>query len=117
MLKIGRGVSRGQVARALREGAGLTVTYDDVLSAEDVRVTLGGIRDAGNPIEARPLLAWLASHPSSPEDVLRDLFAGAPREVLVALAMNRAAPEEIRQELLASDDDDVRAYAARTFGS
>jgi hypothetical protein len=115
VLKIGRGVTRDDVARALRTGAGLTVTYDDVLSAEDVRTTVAGVRDAGSPSDARPLLAWLASHPSTPEDVLRELFEAATPEVLVALAMNRAVPAEIREQLLASANEDVRSYAAKTF--
>lgn len=117
MLKIGKGVSRADVARALRRRGGLTVTYSDLLSAEDIREAVAGVRVAGSPPTAGPLLAWLGSHPATSEDVLRDLASGTPpREVLIALAVNRRLPAELRKALLESPDEDVREHAQATFG-
>jgi hypothetical protein len=115
MLRIGRGASRRDIARAFRDGDGLVVTYDDVLSADDVREAVAGVAAAGHPQEARPLLAWLASHPSTPDDVLLELAERAPREVLVALAMNPRTPRKLQRSLLDSSDEDVASYAAKTF--
>lgn len=117
MLRIGKGVSRADVARALRRSGGLTVTYSDLLSADDIREAVAGVRVAGSPPAAGPLLAWLGSHPATSEDVLRDLAAGTPpREVLIALAVNRRLPADLRQALLESSDEDVREHAQATFG-
>jgi len=116
MLRIGKGVDRCAVRRALRKpGSGATVVYDDVLDGEDIRETVAGIRDAGMPRAARALLAWLASHPNTPEDVLRDLGRETRREVLVSLAMNRNLPQDMRQALLNHADEDVRDHANHTF--
>jgi len=117
MLRIGRGVRREAVRRALQEQPGVaeTVTYDDVLEAEDIRETVAGIREAGTPRDSVPLLAWLASHPNTPEDVLRELWGERRREVLISLAMNRGLPEEMRGALMAHEDEDVREHAIRTF--
>jgi hypothetical protein len=117
MLKIGRGVSRAEVARALRRRGALTVTYSHVLTTDEIREAVAGVRAAGSPTHAGPLLAWLGSHPATSDDVLRDLLAGAPpREVLIALALNPRLPVELRPALLASPDEDVREHAQATFG-
>jgi hypothetical protein len=87
------------------------VIYDDVLEVGDIRETLAGVRDAGTPEGALPLLAWLASHPNTPEDVLRDLGRLESRAVLVSLAMNRNVPEDMRRALLEHPDHDVREHA------
>jgi hypothetical protein len=116
MLRIGKGIRREDVRRALaRPGAAETVIYDDVLDEVDIRETVAGIRDAGTPRDAVPLLAWLASHPNTPEDVLRELGGERRREVLISLAMNRKLPDEMRGALMAHDDEDVREHALRTF--
>ena len=102
MLRIGKGIKREDVRRALlRPGAAETVIYDDVLDAGDIRETVAGIRDAGSPRDAVPLLAWLGSD--------------TRREVLISLAMNRKLPEEMRGALIAHEDEDVREHAIRTF--
>ena len=115
MLKIGKGVTRQAVRKALLRGAGQTVTYDDVLSGEEIREAVAGVRDAGSPVESRPLLAWLASHPNAPEDVLRDLARGATREILMSLALNKNLPGDLRRDLLNHADEDVRTHAHHTF--
>jgi hypothetical protein len=116
MLRIGKGVDRRAVRRALQKpGGGATVVYDDVLDGDDIRETVAGIRDAGMPKDARALLAWLASHPNTPEDVLRDLGRETRREVLVSLAMNRNLPQDMRKALLNHADEDVRDHANHTF--
>lgn len=116
MLRIGRGIRREAVRRALlRPRAAETVIYDDVLEAADIRETVAGIRAAGTPRDAVPLLAWLASHPNTPQDVLLELGSERRREVLISLAMNRALPEEMRGALMAHEDEDVREHALRTF--
>jgi hypothetical protein len=84
-----------------------------VLDAGDIRETVAGIRDAGTPRDSVPLLAWLASHPNTPEDVLRELGGERRREVLISLAMNRKLPDEMRGALLAHDDEDVRGALRR----
>jgi len=111
MIRIGRGVGRGAVRDAARRGDLSTIVYEDVLEAHDIRETLAGVREAGMPREATALLGWLASHPSTPEDVMRELFAHGRREVLVSLAMNRRLPEDLRRALLEHDDPDVREHA------
>jgi NAD(P)-dependent dehydrogenase (short-subunit alcohol dehydrogenase family) len=115
MIRIGRGIGRKAVRDAVERGDAATVIYDDVLEEQDIRETLAGIRDAGMPRAAVALLAWLASHPNSPEDVLRDLFSHGTREVLVSLAMNRKLPPDLRRFLLDHADEDVRAHANHTF--
>ena len=116
MLRIGKGIRREAVRRALsRPGAAETVIYEDVLEAGDIRETVAGIRDAGTPRDAVPLLAWFASHPNTPVDVLRELGGEPRREVLISLAMNRKLPDEMRGALMAHDDEDVREHAIRTF--
>jgi hypothetical protein len=116
MLRIGKGITRDAVRRALlRPGAAETVIYDDVLDEGDIRETVAGIRDAGTPRDAGPLLAWLASHPNTPEDVLRELGSERRREVLISLAMNRRLPDEMRGALMTHEDEDVREHALRTF--
>ncbi len=115
MIRIGRGISRGAVRDAVAEGDVTTVIYDDVLEAHDIRETLAGIREAGMPRAATALLGWLASHPNTPEDALRELFANGWREVLVSLAMNRQLPEDLRRALLEHADPDVREHAQHTF--
>jgi hypothetical protein len=116
MLRIGRGVDRRAVRRALlRPGGAETVVYDDILASRDIRETVAGIRDAGTPSDALPLLAWLASHPNTPEDILRELGRHGTREVLVSLAMNRNLPQDMRRALLDHADEDVREHANHTF--
>jgi hypothetical protein len=116
MLRIGKGVDRLAVRRALEKpGSAATVVYDDVLAEKDIRETVAGIRDAGMPKDAAALLAWLASHPNTPEDVLRDLAKEPRREILVSLAMNRNLPQDMRKALLNHADEDVREHANHTF--
>jgi hypothetical protein len=115
MIRIGRGVTRQAISEAVSRSGAETVTYDDVLEADDIRETLAGIADAGMPRDAAAILAWLASHPNSPEDVLRDLHAHGTREILVSLAMNRNLPEDIRNSLLEHPDEDVREHANHTL--
>ncbi len=115
MIRIGRGIDRDAVREAIKRGDATTVVYDDVLEERDIRETLLGIRDAGMPRDATALLAWLASHPNTPEDALRDLFDHGRREVLVSLAMNRRLPEDLRRALLDHADPDVREHAHHTF--
>jgi NAD(P)-dependent dehydrogenase (short-subunit alcohol dehydrogenase family) len=115
VIRIGRGVGRKAVREAvMREGAA-TVVYDDVLEAQDIREAVQGLRDAGMPRDAVAILGWLASHPNTPEDVLRDLFRHGSREVLVSLAMNKRLPEDLRGPLLEHADEDVRVHANHTF--
>jgi hypothetical protein len=116
MLRIGRGVDRHAVRRALaRPGVAETIVYDDILAVGDIRETVAGVLDAGMPREAIPLLAWLASHPNTPEDVLRSLGDIPSRVVLVSLAMNERLPADMRKALLAHTDDDVREHANHVF--
>jgi hypothetical protein len=103
------------VRAAFKGGGPAAVVYDDVLAGEHIRETLAGIRLAGTPEEARPLLAWLASHPNSPEDVLRDLERQASREVLLSLSMNRNLPADLRRALLEHEDEEVRVHANHVY--
>ena len=81
MLRIGKGIDRHAVRKALsRPGGAETIVYDDILTVEDIREAVAGVVGAGLPEEALPLLAWLASHPNTPEDVLRALAEIAPVE-------------------------------------
>ena len=116
MLRIGRGVDREAIRRALTDPAAVeTVVYDDVLADGDIRETVAGIRDAGTPPQALPLLAWLASHPNTPEDILRELGRDRSREVLLSLAMNENLPEDMRRALLDHASEEVREHANHTF--
>lgn len=115
MIRIGRGIGREAVRDAVRRGDVTTVVYDDVLEEVDIRETLAGVREAGMPRDATALLGWLASHPNTPVDVMRELFAHGRREVLVSLAMNRRLPEDLKHALLEHDDPDVSEHARHTF--
>jgi hypothetical protein len=116
MLRIGRGIGRDAIRRALlRRGAAATVVYDDVLRVRDIREAMAGIRAAGTPRQALPLLAWFASHPNTPADILRELGRHDSREILLSLAMNRKLPAELRRKLLRHPDEDVRDHASRAL--
>lgn len=116
MLKLGKGVGRAAVRKALSgRSRPTTFGYRGVLQAREIRETVAGVRDAGTPKWSLPLLAWFASHPSSPEDVLRDLHKHGSREVLLSLAMNRNLPADVRKALLAHEDPEVRDQANHVF--
>lgn len=115
MIRIGRGVDRKAICEAVKRGGAATVVYDDVLEADDIRETLAGLRDAGMPREAAGILAWLGSHPNSPEDVLRDLQSHGTREILISLSLNKNLPQDMRRFLLDHPDEDVREHAYNTF--
>lgn len=115
MLELGPGFDRRAVCAALMARRGRTIRYRGVLSAEDIRQALLGVRDAGTPAEALPLLAWLASHPHAPEDVQRDLLAHGPREVLMSLCLNPNLTGELRRALAAHRDPEVRHQARHLF--
>ena len=116
MLRIGRGVDRKAIRQALLQPGGVeTIIYDDVLADGDIRETVAGIRDAGTPPEAVPLLAWLASHPNTPEDILREMARDGRREVLLSLALNENLPEDLRRALLEHASEEVREHANHTF--
>jgi hypothetical protein len=111
MLELGPGFDRHAVRAALQARRGATIRYRGVLSAEDIREALHGVRDAGSPDEALPLLAWLASHPHAPEDVQLDLLAHGSREVLMSLCLNPRLRENLRRALLDHADPEVRRHA------
>ncbi len=115
MLKLGKGFDRKAVRKALAAKGARTVRYDGVLRDEDIREAVAGIRDAGNPLEARPILAWLASHPNAPEDVLRELGRSRSREVLMSLCLNKSLPADMRKALLSHKDLEVRRHANHVF--
>jgi hypothetical protein len=116
MLRIGKGIDRHAVRRALsRPGGAETIVYDDILGVEDILETVAGVMEAGLPEDALPLLAWLASHPNTPEDVLRSLLEIPSRTVLVSLAMNQSLPADMRNVLMGHSDDDVREHANHAF--
>jgi hypothetical protein len=115
MLELGQGFDRHSVQAAFESGAGTTIRYNGVLRAEDIREALLGVRAAGSPDEALPLLAWLASHPNAPEDVQRDLFALGPREVLMSLCLNPGLLEDLRRALLDHADAELREHANHVF--
>ena len=115
MIRIGRGIGRKAVKEAVERGDATTVVYDDVLEVADIREALAGVRDAGLPRAAIAILIWLASHPNSPEDVLRELHGYGTREILVSLALNRNLPEDLRRKLLDHEDPDVSEHANHTF--
>ncbi len=109
MRSLGRAPRREAVRRALLGSD--TIAYDDVLGAEDIRELLAGVRAAGTPARALPLLAWIASHPSAPGELLAELYGEGGREVLLSLALNPALPSALRQALLDHPDPEVRAHA------
>ena len=111
MLRIGKGIDRQAVRRAFDQRTYDSFVYEDVLEGGDIRETVAGIREAGNPQDAQPLLAWLASHPNAPEDVLRDLLRQGGREVLLGLALNPKLPEDMMRGLMAHQDEEVRLHA------
>jgi hypothetical protein len=116
VLRIGRGVDRKAIRQALADPAAVeTVVYEDILAERDIRETVAGIRDAGTPPQALPLLAWLASHPNTPEDILRELGRDGTREVLLSLAVNENLPQDMRRALLDHANEDVREHANHTF--
>jgi hypothetical protein len=115
MLKIGRGVDREQVRRAVGSRVPDTVVYEDVLEAVDIRETIAGLRAAGTPEGSLPILAWLAAHANAPEDVLRDLYIESNEEILVGLSMNRSLPEDLRQALMKHENENVRHHANHVF--
>jgi len=115
MLKIGKGVSREQVRAAIGRRVPDTVVYEQVLEAVDIREAVAGVRAAGTPEGSMPILAWLAAHSNAPEDVLRDLYQGSVKEILLGLAMNRSLPEDLRQALMSHSDEEVRHHANHVF--
>jgi hypothetical protein len=117
VLKIGKGANRTTIRRALERGGALTVSYRNVLRADDIREAMAGIHEAGDPEVALPLLAWLASHPNSPEDVLGDLATCSNRDVLVSLAMNPNLPKTLERSLRRHRDASVRDEVAQIFAS
>lgn len=117
MLRIGKGASRASVRRGLKSKRPRTFTYRGVLETRHIRDAVAGIRDAGSPRWAWPLLAWIAGHPNAPEEVLRDLFAGGGRAVLISLALNPNLPADLRQALAQHSDEDVREHAQHVLSS
>lgn len=115
MLRIGRGVDREQVRRAVGKRVPDTVVYEDILEAVDIREAIAGLRAAGTPEGSLPILAWLSAHSNAPEDVLRDLYAGANEEILLGLAMNRSLPDDLRQALMKHENENVRHHANHVF--
>jgi hypothetical protein len=115
MLRIGKGVKREAVRRAVGGRMPDTIVYDDVLEAEDIEEAIAGVRAAGTPEGSMPLLAWLAAHPHMPESDMRALLAEGNPEVLVGLAMNRSLPDDMRKALMEHQDEDVRHHANHVF--
>jgi len=115
MLDLGPGCDRRRVRDALRSGEALTIRYEGVLSADDIREAVAGVREAGSPKDAVPILVWFASHPNTPEDVQGDLLAGGPREVCQILCLNPRLPEELRRRLLEHPDVELRQHAQDVF--
>jgi hypothetical protein len=115
VLKLGKGFDRKAVRAALRAKGASTVRYVGVLAAEDIREAVAGIRQAGSPPQALPVLSWLASHPNAPADVLEDLESHGPREVLMSLCLNTRLPADMRRSLLAHKDEEVRRHANHVF--
>jgi hypothetical protein len=116
MLKLGKGVGRAAVKRALAgRKRPTTFSYTGVLRPADIREALAGIRDAGSPKWSLPLQTWFASHSSSPVDVLRDLLAHGGREVLMSLAMNPNLPADMKKALLTHEDAEIREHANHVF--
>jgi hypothetical protein len=108
MLRIGKGATRASIRRALKRGGPFTVSYKNILEPDHIREALAGVHDAGDPDSALPLLAWLASHPNTPGDVLVDLSGSRRPEVLVSLAMNRNLPKPLEKALRRHRNPEVR---------
>jgi hypothetical protein len=117
MLRLGRRTDRDAVRRAFSGPGPVAIVYEDVLAARDIREALRGVREAGSPAPALPLLAWLATHTNTPEDVLRDLAREGPAQVLLSLCYNRNLPTDVRGLLLDHPDPRVRAHAQHLHGS
>jgi hypothetical protein len=101
MLKLGKGVGRAAVKRALAgRKRPTTFSYTGVLRPADIR---------------EALQTWFASHSSSPVDVLRDLLAHGGREVLMSLAMNPNLPADMKKALLTHEDAEIREHANHVF--
>jgi hypothetical protein len=115
ILKLGKGVSRAAVRKAVAGKRPATFTYSGILQAKEIRNAIHGIHDAGSPRWALPLLAWLASHPNAPEDVLRELYADGGREVLLSLSLNPKLPADLKKALLHHEDKEVREHANHVF--
>jgi len=111
MLRLGRGFNRESIRRSLEREEPLTVTYTDVLEESDIREAVLGIRDAGSPKSTLPILAWLASHPNTPKDILADLGAHGSREILLSLALNPRLPSDLMDFLVNHEDPEVRDHA------
>jgi hypothetical protein len=111
MLKLGKGVSRAAVRRGLKTRRPTSFTYEGVLKAPEIRAAFAGIRDAGTPRWSLPLLAWLAGHPNTPQEVLRELMESGERGILMSLAVNPRLPAALRRTLLEHRDPEVREYA------
>jgi hypothetical protein len=109
MRRLGRAPRREAVRRALLGSD--AIAYEEVLDAADIRELLAGVRAAGTPPRALPLLAWIASHPNAPGELLAELYGEGGREVLLSLALNPALPATVRQALLDHPDAEVRAHA------
>lgn len=116
MLELGAGFDRRAIRAALRGRRSATIRYRGVLAPEDIREALLGVRDAGTPAAALPLLAWLASHPHAPDDVQRDLLARGSREVLMSLCLNPNLAGDLHAALLEHPDPQVREHARHVFG-
>jgi len=112
ILKLGKGVTRAAVRRAVG-GAGRPATflYTGVLQAKEIRDAVAGIRDAGSPRWAVPVLAWMSSHPNTPEDVLRDLYAEGAPEILMCMVLNPRLPADIKAALVRHEDPEVSELA------
>jgi hypothetical protein len=115
MLELGSGTKRRRVRDALLSGRARVIRYQGVLSAEDIREALAGVREAGSPEDALPLLAWLASHPNTPEDAQRDLLLCGPREVCMSLCLNPSLHEDLHRQLLDHTDEELRQHAHHVF--
>ncbi len=115
ILKLGKGVGRAAVKKAVAGKRPATFMYTGVLGPKEIREAVAGIRESRNPKWSRPLLAWLASHPSTPEDVLSELFETGDRMILMNLALSRNLSSELRRALLDHEDADVREHANHVF--
>jgi hypothetical protein len=115
ILKLGKGVGRAAVKKAVAGKRPATFMYTGILGPKEIREAVSGILDSKSPKWSRPLLAWLASHPNTPEDVLRDLFELGDRMVLMSLALSQNLPSELKRKLLDHGEADVREHANHVF--
>ena len=115
MLDLGPGCDRRRVRDALRSGEALTIRYAGVLTADDIREAVAGVREAGSPKDAVPMLAWCATHPNTPEDVQGDLLEAGPLELLQILCLNPRLTPELRKRLLEHPDLELRQQAQDAF--